>query len=168
MSKSHSQKGFTPITSEQVEIILALLAKAQAPLGEVVALSAAARKGAPKLRRGAQQVIPTIAVLAEKHGFVMPSLPINDMTSKIEHAQRLREVLGAVSVFQKLLKDEILASEGDGWQTATATYSMLRRAAKSRPELRVELSPVEHPGPDAHGGCEREPQARAGPPSAGR
>ncbi len=91
MSKSHSQKGFRPITSKQVEIIFALLAKAQAPLGEVVALSAAARKGAPKLRRGAQQVIPTIAVLAEKHGLAMPSLPINDMTSKIEHAQRLRE-----------------------------------------------------------------------------
>ena len=47
-----------------------------------------------------------------------------------------------MSVFQKLLKDEILASEGDGWQTATATYSMLRRAAKSRPEIAVELSPV--------------------------
>ncbi len=58
-----------------------------------------------------------------------------------------------MTVFQKLLKDEILASEGDGWQTATATYSMLRRAAKSRPELRVELSPVEQWFGFAHRGA---------------
>ena len=71
-------------------------------------------------------------------------MPISDMTSKVEHAQRLREVLGVVTVLQKLLKEEILTSEGDGWSTATATYAALRRAAKSRPELAVELSPVEH------------------------
>lgn len=80
-------------------------------------------------------------------------MPISDMTSKVEHAQRLREVLGVVTVLQKLLKEEILTSEGDGWSTATATYAALRRAAKSRPELAVELSPVEHWFRRAHRGA---------------
>ena len=144
MKKPHSQKGFTPITTNEVESMLALVAKAQAALGDASVLTTKARKGHLKLRRGAQQVIPTIATLAAKHGLEMPSMPISDMSSKIEHAQRLREVLGAVSVFQKLLEDEILTSEGDGWETATATYSTLRRAAKSRAEIGVELSTVEH------------------------
>ena len=117
MKKSHSQKGFTPITNSEIESMLALVAKAQAALGDVSVLTTKARKGHVKLRRGAQQVIPTIATLAAKHGLEMPSMPISDMSSKIEHAQRLREVLGAVSVFQKLLEDEILTSEGDGWET---------------------------------------------------
>lgn len=166
MSKSNT-KGFTPITGKQVEVMLALLAKAQAPLRDAAVLSTTARKGQVKLRRGAQQVIPTIAALAEKHGLVMPSLPISDVMSKIEHAQRLREVLGAVTVFQKLLKDEILTSEGDGWETATATYSMLRRAAKSRPEIVVELSPVEQWFRRAHRGAQSSaPSTTATTPDA--
>lgn len=142
MSKSRS-KAFTPVTAKQIEGVLALLRKAHAPLIDAVVLDTTARRRALKLRHGAHKVVPAIAVLAEKHGLEMPSMPIADMTSKMEHAQRLREVLGAVTVFQKLLADEILSSESDGWRIATSTYAILRRAAKSRPDLAIELSPVE-------------------------
>ena len=143
-------KGFTPITGKEVEAILALIAKAQAPFGDRT-FTARDRQGHVKLRRGAQQVVPTLAVLAQKHGLEMPSMPLSEMSSKIEHAQLLREVLGAVSVFQRLIEDEILASESESWGTATATYAMLRRAAKSRPEISIELAQGDAPrGLGAH------------------
>ncbi len=84
-------------------------------------------------------MIPMIAALATKYGLDTSSMPAADMVSKAANAQQLRLVLGAVVVFEKLLKDAILVSEGDAWQTATATYASLRRAAKSRPMLAAEL-----------------------------
>jgi hypothetical protein len=144
MSKPHGQLGFTPITGKEVASMVDFIAKAQAVLGDAVVLSTKARQGQAKLRRGAQQVIPTLAALALKHGFEMQSMPISAMSAKLEHAQLLREVLGAVTVLQKKLEDAILVSEGESWQTATVTYSTLRRAAKSRPEIGVEIAAVEH------------------------
>ena len=91
--KKPTNKGFTPITAKQIEAILALLGKAQAPVGDAVVLTTKARRQALKLHHGAQQVVPTIAVLAAKHGLEMPSMPISEMTSKMEHALRLREVV---------------------------------------------------------------------------
>jgi hypothetical protein len=144
MSKKYSSKvsAFEAISNKEVESILSLLEKAQQSVGQTTVLSTAGRRSAPKLRRGAQQVIPTIATLATKHQLAPPSMSVSDMTSRIDHAERLREVLGAVTVFQKLLKDTILVSEGTAWQTATATYATLRRAAKSQPTLAAELAPV--------------------------
>ena len=163
--KKGKKQGFQPITSNELASVLAYLAKAQAPLNETVVLSTKARKGHLKLRRGAQQVIPTIAVLALKYGVEMTSMPITDMTSMMEHGSRLREVLGAIVVFQKLLKDEILSSESGSWATATAMYAALRRAAKSRPELAAELSPVEAWFRRAHRGA-KAPAASAAPTPA--
>ena len=75
--------------------------------------------------------------------------------------EQLRLVLGAVVVFEKLLKDAILSSEGEAWQTATATYSVLRRAAKTRPTLAAELVPVETWFRNAHRGSKAVASASA-------
>lgn len=122
--------------------MVSLVSKAQQPLAGTVALTGLGRKRAPKLRRGGQQVIPTIAELASKYQLGVPGVSVDDMQSLMLHGERLRKVLGVVATFQKILEDAIMTSEGTSWQFATAFYTVLRRAAKHRPEMDAELAPI--------------------------
>ena len=137
------QKNVAPIAAKAIDASLALVEKAGHPFANVVRMSALDRRRAAKLKRGAHQVIPTIAHLANKFAVELPGSPISGMLSDIAHAQALEPLLGAVAQLHATLKDEHLRSQARAWKTATVTYGMLRMAAEANVSVRTELESVQ-------------------------
>ena len=95
------------------------------------------------MKRGAHQVIPTIAHLATKFAVELPGSPISVMLSEIARAQALEPLLGAVAALHETLRDEYLRSQSNAWKTASRTYGMLRVAGEVNAAVRTELEPVQ-------------------------
>jgi hypothetical protein len=138
-----NQKNVGPIGPKAIDASIALVEKAAHPFASVVRMSALDRKRAAKLKRGAHQVIPTIAHLATKFAVELPGSPISVMLSEIAHAQALEPLLGAVAALHETLRDEYLRSQSNAWKTASRTYGMLRVAGEVNAAVRTELEPVQ-------------------------
>ena len=138
-----NQKNVSPIGPKAIDTSIALVEKAAHPFASVVRMSALDRKRAAKLKRGAQQVIPTIAHLATKFAVELPGSPISVMLTEIAHAQALEPLLGAVAALHETLRDEYLRSQSNAWKTASRTYGMLRVAGEVNAAVRTELEPVQ-------------------------
>ena len=138
-----NQKNVSPIGPKAIDASMALVEKAAHPFASVVRMSALDRKRAAKLKRGAHQVIPTIAHLATKFAVELPGSPISVMLTEIAHAQALEPLLGAVAALHETLRDEYLRSQSNAWKTASRTYGMLRVAGEVNAAVRTELEPVQ-------------------------
>lgn len=130
------------VSAKQIAACLAQLKKVVKPFAEVPPLSADDRKRLAKLKRGAHQVVPTIADLARKFAIEAPGMSVDDMMSNLQHAQRVEPLLNFIAAFHQTLKDEYLASSGAAWKTATVTYRMLSNAGDGNRRVADELEQV--------------------------
>ena len=131
------------MSTKEVAASIALVARAHAPFANTVRLTAIEKMRAAKLKRGAQQVIPTIAQVASKFAVEVPGMSIAEMNSNVAYAQSLEPLLGAVSAFLETLRDEYLRANASAWTTATVTYAMLRKAGKANLNVANELAPAQ-------------------------
>jgi hypothetical protein len=138
----NTQKYVAPISPKAIAASLALVAKAAHPLANVARMSGPDRHRLVKLKRGAQQVFPTIAHVASKFALEVPGSSVADMMSKIAHARELEPLLGAVSDLHEALRDEYLRAQSEAWSIATVTYGVLRKAAEANHSIRTEIAPV--------------------------
>jgi hypothetical protein len=132
-----------PVSPKAIDASLKLVEKAAEAFTNVTRLTALDRRRAAKLKRGAHQVIPTIAHLARKFAVEAPGLSIDEMVSEIEMAQGLEPLLGAIGDLHATLRDEYLRSQSASWKTATVTYAMLRKASEANQSVATELEPVQ-------------------------
>lgn len=139
---STKKKAEALISPTAITASVELVAKAALPFANIVRLSGPERSRVAKLKRGATQVIPTIAYVAKKFALEIPGSSIDDMMSKIAHAQGLEPLLGAVADLHAALRDEYLRSQSEAWVTATVTYGVLRKASEANHSIRTELAPV--------------------------
>ena len=152
---------FTSISEAAVDASIQLVEQAKTPISDGRPLSAAERMRLPKIRRGAHQVLPTLAHLGAKYGLGLESMSIDEMLEKLSHAERLKRLQSAVLVLQKALADEILRAEADAWATGTVTYAVLRRAAKARPGDRSRDRPHRGVVPQGQQGPHRSQASEA-------
>ena len=136
------KKAEAPINPKAIEASITLVEKAALPFANVARMGAEERSRVAKLKRGATQVFPTIAYVAQKYALEVPGSSIDDMMSKITHAQALEPLLGAVADLHAALRDEYLRSKSEAWLTATVTYGVLRQASVANHSIRTELAPV--------------------------
>jgi hypothetical protein len=139
---SKNKKAEAPINPKAIDASIALVAKAALPFANIVRMDSQERSRVAKLKRGATQVFPTIAYVAKKFALEVPGSSIDDMMSKIAHAQALEPMLGAVADLHAALRDEYLRSQSEAWLTATVTYGVLRKASEANHSIRTELAPV--------------------------
>ncbi len=137
------KKAEAPINPKAIEASIALVQKAALPFANVARMSTVERSRVAKLKRGATQVFPTIAYVAKKFALEVPGSSIDDMMSKITHAEALEPLLGAVADLHAALRDEYLRSKSEAWLTATVTYGVLRKASEANHSIRTELAPVQ-------------------------
>src|SRR6185437_10198106 len=146
MAKSKSTKSkkmsVGTLASKQVSAILALVQKAATAVAETPRMTVVERKRTAKMKRGAHQVIPLIAVLAQKFGVEAPGSPVVEMSSNMEHAQSLEPLLATLASLYGTVRDEHLRSQADAWSTAIVTYGMLKKAGEANQHIRDELAPV--------------------------
>lgn len=119
-----------------------LVAKAAAAFANVPRMTVNTRKRTVKLKRGAHQIIPTIAYVAKKFAVEVPGVSVDEMLSSVETAQSLESLLATVNTFYQTLKTEHLRLQASAWKTAIVTYGMLRMASEVRVDIRDELLPV--------------------------
>lgn len=139
-----SKHGITkaPLSPKRISASLTLVEKASQLFAGAPRLTATERKHKVKFRRGAHEIVPTIASLATKHGLVAPGHSIDAMNASIEQAQAIEPLLGAAAVLYETLRDQSLIHNADAWKTATATYAMLLAGANANVDIARELEPV--------------------------
>ena len=143
MKTKNTKSTKATVSSKQIASALTAFEKVTAPFAGVPALTPTDRKRMVKIRRGAHQVIPTIAILAQKFAIEAPGLQVDDMLSNLQQATDLEPLLNAVAAFHQTLKDAHLAASGAAWKTAMVTYVMLRSAGEANRRVGDELVPVQ-------------------------
>lgn len=140
---SKEKKYQAPVSPKQIDASAKLVEKAASTFTYVTRMTALEKQRAAKARRWAHQVIPTLAQIARKFAIEAPGNPIDDMLSRVEHAQSLESLLGAVAQFHATLKDEYFGVQTEAWKSATVTYGMLRKAAEGDKRVSDEIEPVQ-------------------------
>jgi len=98
---------------------------------------------AAKARKGSEKVIPTITLLASQLGVNLPLQPTSVMSAQVALANELQPLQKSLQAFLATVEGNTFEANSNSWETATALYSILKRIAKSDPETRVQLAPVE-------------------------
>jgi hypothetical protein len=119
-----------------------LVNEAQAPFANVVRLTPSAKQRTAKMKRGAHEILPLVAKLAQKYSVQAPGTSVADIQSNIDYAQSLEPLLGSVATLLETLKDAHLSAESAAWTTGTVSYGMMKKAAKANVNLANELAPV--------------------------
>ncbi len=141
MKKANPKKAST--SSSPVQESIQLLGQAKSALGTVQRLTPAERKRSAKMRRGGQQVVPTIAGLATKYGIDTPTTSGAVLTTRLAQVQELDMLLSAAVDTHSLVADAHLGASNGMWTSARTLYAMLKPVALTDPSLAAELKSVE-------------------------
>ena len=136
-----NKKNKAQLSTKSIAASQTLVTKISGLLSDVERLTAAERKQAAKMRRGAPEVIPTIGHLATK--FAVQVQGVDEMQSNLEYAQSLQPLMLAVATLHETLRDEYLRASSASWTTATVTYTALKNASRADRSLVNELLPVQ-------------------------
>ena len=112
-------------------------------VGTVPALSTKDRARSPKLRKGGETVIPTVAALSVQYGLSIASHPTTTMVESAKKAQSLIPLHKQLVQATKQVADQMFSANSESWGGATVHYSMLKRLAKTNGDLEAALAPVE-------------------------
>jgi hypothetical protein len=130
-------------SSSQFEESIKLLEQAKTAVGTVPRLTPLDRKRSAKIRRGGQQVVPTIAAVATKYGIVTTLTNGPALTAQLARVQSLDALLGASVDSHAKISDAHFSATGDMWKSARALYVVLKTVAKADPSVAPELKSVE-------------------------
>jgi hypothetical protein len=110
--------------------------------GPAPALTATDRKRTSKLRKGMENVIPTLLALSDRIGLQVPSHPTAAIQANLDKVKTLAPVHESVVSAEKHLGDAIFQAQADSWEGATVHYSVLKRLARKNGDIANALSPV--------------------------
>ena len=120
-----------------------LLDKAHVAFGDIAPnLTSDQKKRQPKPRPGIATVLPTIAVLIEKYGAVVPMHSVVTMKSHLETVTMLEPLRIAAETFLRKVENAQSYANGEAWGSATAFYTVLRRVEGKDDQLATALKPV--------------------------
>jgi hypothetical protein len=126
-----------------VQALIAEVAAIQKQIeGFTTTLSNADRVATTKMRPGGENIVATLAQLADQQGIELPAATGGDVTASLTLAQRLKPLADASRQLTRRLDDTMLKARGECWWSATALYTALARVATSTPELEAALAPV--------------------------
>jgi hypothetical protein len=103
-------------------------------------LTPAERKRRLKLRRGGQQIVPTIATVASKYGVTASNASGASLMEAMEYARAIEEVLGSAISILAALKDAQFTANADTWIKTITLYGMLRKNAEHDPAVAAEIA----------------------------
>jgi hypothetical protein len=112
-------------------------------IGTAPALSVKDRKRSPKLRKGGETVIPTVAALSDRFGLTVADHPTTTMVQSAKKAQSLIPLYKQLVLATKQVADQMFSANSESWGSATVHYTMLKRLAKTNGDLETALAPVE-------------------------
>lgn len=135
-----SKKISSSINPKDVAQSTTFVEKAEAPFSNTPRLTADERKRLPKARRGASEVIPTIAQVATKYGIVPPGVSLDEMLSNVEEARTLEPLLRAAGTLYETVRDSYLRAQSSAWKSATLTYVMLATAGRTNQAVLDDLA----------------------------
>jgi hypothetical protein len=142
MSKTTHPKS-VDASSSAIDAVNHLVDQVTALVGPAPSLSVTEVRRSPKLRKGAEKVIPTIAALSDQLGLALPSVtPTATILAKMKQVQDLVPLQKKMSSALKQIEDVIFAAGSESWAGATAHYTVLKRLAKSNGDLQANLAPV--------------------------
>jgi hypothetical protein len=141
-----SKKETHPIVSESgsnpLDQAASLIKQVVAIVGTPPALTAKDRARAPKLRKGGETVIPTVAALSDQFGLTVTSYPTATMAANAKQAASLIPLHKQLVALTKQVEDQMFVGNSAGWKGATVHYSMLKRLSRSNGDLAKALEPV--------------------------
>jgi len=120
-----------------------MLAKASAQFSPTSAvLTADQKKRMPKLRKGADSILPKLGTLLQKHGVDGAGISVAQMLGDLQHAQTLVPLQQGLTSLLKQVEDEIFSSNASSVKTASYGYATLQRMARDDGDLAANLEPI--------------------------
>jgi hypothetical protein len=105
-------------------------------------LTPSGRKQTRKFRMGGQSLVGILTQLAEERGFQLENVPVSQMGDSLARAERIQQLLNAVTSFRRELADSVLKARSDCWRAVTAYYGAFNGLALSDPKLKEALRPA--------------------------
>lgn len=136
-------KSFVAIAPKTIDTCTKLVLKASEPFASVRRLTTAERKRTLKFRKGGQLVVSTLLSVSSQYGIEAPNASMGDLSEMVDHADRIEQLLGAVEVLRGTLKDELSVVRSASWTGLTTTYSMLKQASRTQPNITEAIAKVE-------------------------
>jgi hypothetical protein len=120
-----------------------LLAKASAQFSPTSAvLTADQKKRMPKLRKGADSILPKLGALLQKHGVDGAGISVAQMLGDLQRGQTLVPLQQGLTSLLKQVEDEIFSSNAASVKTASYGYASLQRMARDDGDLAANLEPI--------------------------
>jgi hypothetical protein len=141
MSRTNwSASKYLAIDDARVAEILAGLVSTRTLLAPfLIDVTAEQRRSIARARPGSPKAVAVIGDLAAREGIRARNSPIEEMTASMTLAGALQQVLPPLQSLCASLSDTILALEGRAWSSSSLYYSVLKRMAKTDPQLFAEL-----------------------------
>ncbi len=106
-----------------------MLDDVETKLGPPLALTSAEKRRIGKIRKGGDQIVRTIAPLANQYGLNSASLDADTMSARLADAQTLIPLQQKIDKVSKRVSDLIFRAHADSWLSALEFYALLRRRA---------------------------------------
>jgi len=133
-------KPIEPIATATLQAIGHQLKQMMATFAGVERLTPGERKRRLKLRRGGQQIVPTIAAAATKYSITGTMATGESLMQAMQYAREIEEVLSSAIALLTALKNAQLTANADTWIKTITLYGMLRKNAEHDPAVAAELA----------------------------